>query len=147
MDYRTMFSNYPNIHEFLSQNPGMDVDVLVSLLQPMQYALKLNGKVLSDLEQNDSFIKIYFFASALEVKHYKAMTRSSLLPVITEKYNNSFLAVVEQHDNQDAMMEETVDKTKQEETVQEEAKVQELEEEDEKVTEYNNQKKKTFSPR
>ena len=65
MDYRTMFSNYPNIHEFLSQNPDMDVDVLVSLLQPMQYALKLNGKVVSDLEQNDSFIKIYFFASVL----------------------------------------------------------------------------------
>ena len=119
-----MFLNYPNIHEFLSQNPGMDVDVLVSLLQPMQYASKLNGKVLSDLEKNDSFIKIYFIASALEVKHYKAMTRSSLLPVITEKYNNSFLAVVEEHNNQDVMI-ETSDETKEEEMVQEEAKVQE----------------------
>ena len=127
MDYRTMFSNYPNIHEFLSQNPGMDVDMLVSLLKPMQYALKLNGKVLSDIEQNASLIEIYFFASALEVKHYKAMTRSTLLPVINEKYNNAFLPLIEQADNQDALM-ELGEETKEEDSVQEEEKVQESEE-------------------
>ena len=129
MDYRTMFSNYPNIHEFLSQNPGMDVDVLVSLLQPMQYALKLNGKVLSDLEQNDSFIKIYFFASALELKHYKAMTRSSLLPVITEKYKNAFRSVVEQLDDQSVTVEPD-EETTSSSSSDEEEKAQEAQESD-----------------
>ena len=48
MNYCTIISNYPNIQEFLLQNPEIDVNELITLIQPIQYALKLKGNVLSD---------------------------------------------------------------------------------------------------
>ena len=90
MDVRSIFSRYPKLEEYFTSYPDNDLERLVGLLKPMQCALDLNGKVLSDLSNANTEQKLYFFASALEIKHYKAMNRITLVPAITEKFNQTF---------------------------------------------------------
>jgi len=90
MDVHEIFSKYPLLQEYFDSYPNNDLERLVKLLKPMQCALALNGKVLSDLSEANTDKKLHFFASALEIKHYKAMTRTTLLPAITDKYNTVF---------------------------------------------------------
>ena len=35
MDSRTMLSKYPKLQNFLLQNPEMDTDVLIDLIEPL----------------------------------------------------------------------------------------------------------------
>ena len=90
MDSRTMLSKYPKIQQFLVQHPEIDVDVLLELIEPLQCAVKLKGQVLNDLEQNDTFANIYFFAASLGINHYKSMKRATLLPTIIDRFNQTF---------------------------------------------------------
>ena len=55
----------------------------------MKCALDLNGKVLSDLSNANTEKKLYFFASTLEIKHYKGMNQATLVPAITDKFNQT----------------------------------------------------------
>ena len=90
MDIRTIFSQYPLLEEYFTSYPDNDLERLVGLLKPMQCALDLNGKVLTDLTNANTDKKLHFFASALEIKHYKGMSRATLVPAITDKFNQTF---------------------------------------------------------
>jgi len=92
MDSRTMLSKYPKLQNFLLQNPEMDTDALIDLIEPLRCAVKLNGQVLSDLEQNDTFTNIFFFASSLGITHYKSLKQRKLIPVIIDRFNEKFSA-------------------------------------------------------
>ena len=51
MDVHEIFSKYPLLQEYFDSYPNNDLERLVNLLKPMQCALALNGKVLSDLSE------------------------------------------------------------------------------------------------
>ena len=51
MDVHEIFSKYPLLQEYFDSYPNNDLERLVKLLKPMQCALALNGKVLSDLSE------------------------------------------------------------------------------------------------
>ena len=65
MDIRTIFSQYPLLEEYFTSYPDNDLERLVGLLKPMQCALDLNGKVLTDLSNANTDKKLHFLLQRL----------------------------------------------------------------------------------
>lgn len=89
-EIRRAFSEHAVLVDFMNQNPNIDLEKLVQLLEPIRYAIKMKDISMNDITRVQTARHAWIYASCLEVPNYKCQKKTELVHSIIEKYNSVF---------------------------------------------------------